>query len=205
MGGARIASEPMLARVKDEVIKILEKFEYKGLSKQTGKPNVLEQAFLDASGEKVLRFKYAERKLAVRNAKFSGKHFNGVNRTDHGWAEKQVIMLNKFIPFTEGDLRIVVLHEALHLFAERSRPGNPMLSEEVEHVAMGLLGERDEVYNYFERHWNVDLLNYKTTLGQRKRQRRSSAYESPFFTGESPVLYKSLKYAPKDLNYPEEE
>jgi len=167
--GARIASEPMLARAKEYVLEILEK--NKKQHAQTGKPTVLEQAFLDASGEKVLRFAYGRRMNAVRNAKFTKKRFMGKFRTDHGYADRVKIELNEYAPYTEKDLQIVLLHEALHYFAGRARPGNPDLTEEVEHHAMSLLGDRDEQIDYFHKHWNVDILHYSSTVAQRKRRR----------------------------------
>merc|ERR1712072_1200433 len=115
--------------------------------------------------------------MGVANARFAQLKY----KTDHGFTSMRTILLNKHIPYTEADLRIALLHEALHYFAERARPGNPVLTEEVEHVAMAMLGDRDEQVDYFEKYWNIDINNENwLSITQRKMRKEDPTYMSGF-------------------------
>jgi len=62
------------------------------------------------------------------------------------------------------------------------KPGNPQLSEETEHTAMALLGDRDEQQEYFQKYFNLDYTNESwLKVDQRKKRRRNSKYLSDIF------------------------
>jgi len=99
---------------------------------------------------------------------------------DDAYNDNVRIILNREKYFVESKICITLLHECLHNTVERAgKPGNPQLSEQTEHTAMALLGDRDEQQEYFERYFNLDYMNESwLKLHQRRKRRRNANYLS---------------------------
>jgi len=99
---------------------------------------------------------------------------------DDAFNDNVRIILNGEKHFDESKICITLLHECLHNTVERAgKPGNPQLSEQTEHMAMALLGDRDEQQEYFERYFNLDYMNESwLKLHQRRKRRRNAKYLS---------------------------
>merc|ERR550514_2463828 len=67
--------------------------------------------------------------------------------------EKFCIKINRLMKMSTDELRITLMHEALHGTVERrGRRCNPLLATDTEHFAMAMLGERDEFANICDWH-----------------------------------------------------
>jgi len=118
-------------------------------------------------------------KTLVRNARFSNStEQKAFQAYDDAYNDNINIVLNRKIPFGEPELCITLLHECLHNTVERSgKPGNPQLSTQSEHIAMALLGDREEQQEYFEKYFNLDYVNESwLKVAQRKKRRRNPKY-----------------------------
>jgi len=172
---AKRASEGMLIRAKRKVLKEINRQQDLGRDK----PSPLEQAFFDATNENCLSFDYQRMKMLVRGARFCNSSEQKVFRADDDAYNDNVnVILNSKISFVESELCITLFHECLHNTVERSgKPGNPQLSAEHEHIAMALLGDREEQQEYFEKYFNMDYVNESwLKVAQRKKRRRNPKY-----------------------------
>lgn len=109
------------------------------------------KAFLLASGEKSLRFDWTSAMDKIKRATF-----DLTNEVD-SWDECLAMTIGDtnalceiFVCGTkcmsQRVLTSLLCHEALHNLARRTRRGNSYLSEDIEHVAMALLGDPQLVY-----------------------------------------------------------
>jgi len=177
-------NEAMLQRAKRKVIKELNRQEKLGLNK----PSPLEQAFFDATNENFLSFDYQRMKSLVRHARFcNSSELKDFQADDDAYNDNVNIVLNCNKPFVESDICITLFHECLHNTVERSgKPGNPQLSAHIEHIAMALLGDREEQQEYFEKYFNLDYVNESwLKVHQRKKRRRNPRYLTNVYDYES--------------------
>jgi hypothetical protein len=73
-------------------------------------------------------------------------------QTEHHWNFQVFKNSVKNSKFRQDSLRTTLMHECLHDTVERrGRRGNPFLNIEVEHFAMGLLGDIDQAIEKFPR------------------------------------------------------
>jgi len=167
------ANKTMLERAKRKIIKELTRQQ----QAYPGVPSPLEQAFMDASQESFLSFDYDGMKSLVRNARF-GDSRDEFLVDDDAYNDNTNIVLNQNIPFVESEISRTLLHECLHNTVERAgKPGNPQLSEKTEHVAMALLGDREEQFDYFQTYFNLDYVNESwMKVAQRKKRRLNPKY-----------------------------
>lgn len=133
----------MLKKVKRTVIAELKR-QQKLSSTATGAP--LEKAFYIATAEPTLFFDYALMLKMVREVQLL--HFTP--KIDEDWKDAYAttdgvlfkIWINKNVKMDEDELRMTLMHEALHCtVTRRGRRCHPILSTEVEHTAMALLGD----------------------------------------------------------------
>eukprot|EP00931_Biecheleriopsis_adriatica_P118699 TRINITY_DN94042_c0_g1_i1.p1 TRINITY_DN94042_c0_g1~~TRINITY_DN94042_c0_g1_i1.p1 ORF type:complete len:277 (-),score=53.49 TRINITY_DN94042_c0_g1_i1:244-1074(-) len=172
--GSRPGSAVMLTRAKKAVLKELKRQEQIG--RLMKKPSRLEQAFLDASGENRLSFDYDRMKALVWHASFRNSCRTKFDTGDYAFNDNQQIVINGRLPLVEKQLRIVLMHECLHNTVERDgKPGNPNLSETIEHTAMALLGDRDEQIDYFEQ--RRMRCNSRLVLDRLKKTRLNSKFK----------------------------
>jgi len=170
----------MLQRAKKKVLKELSRQQELGIYS----PSPLEQAFLDATNETFLTIDYGWMKQLVRTARFSNPTEQERFMPDvDAWNDNVEIILNSDKLFVESNICQTLLHECLHNTVERAgKPGNPQLSEQTEHMAMALLGDRDEQQEYFQRYFNLDYMNESwLKVDQRKKRRRNSKYLSDVY------------------------
>jgi len=170
----------MLLRAKKKVLKELSRQQELGIYT----PSPLEQAFLDATNESFLTIDYGWMKKLVRTARFSDPSEQERFMPDvDAWNDNVEIILNSEKLFVESKICQTLLHECLHNTVERAgKPGNPQLSEQTEHMAMALLGDRDEQQEYFQRYFNLDYTNESwLKVDQRKKRRRNRKYLSDIF------------------------
>lgn len=106
----------------------------------------VEKAFKLATKEPHLDFDFESAMKRVEKSKLSLGHRSDFRDAmaltlDHpGYP----ILLDGGFPLTTKAMVSLLFHEALHCFVtRRGRPGNPRLSEDTEHVAMMLLGDKD--------------------------------------------------------------
>lgn len=166
--GQRLASQAMLLRAKKAVVKELTRQER--LGRLTKNPSRLEQAFLDASQENRLAFDYDRMRALVTKAAFrkDGRR-SGFEQYDYAFNDSTRIIVNGSVPLVEKQLRSILMHECLHNTVERDgKPGNPTLSEDIEHLAMALLGDRDEQKDYFKQRIRVKC-NSQLTLDRKRK------------------------------------
>lgn len=166
--GQRKASTAMLVRAKKAVLKELHRQER--LGQVMKKPSRLEQAFLDASQETCLAFDYDRMRRLVSKASFrKDSRRAGFAQHDYAFNDSVQIVVNGSVPLVEKQLRSILMHECLHNTVERDgKPGNPTLSEEIEHLAMALLGDRDEQKDYFKQRIRVKCNSQLTVDRKRK-------------------------------------
>mmetsp|Transcript_63854 Transcript_63854/g.118708 ORF Transcript_63854/g.118708 Transcript_63854/m.118708 type:complete len:221 (-) Transcript_63854:112-774(-) len=136
----RVPSKVMLDRAKTSVIRFLSAEEARGPDSH------VVQAFYLATGEPELRFEWEWAKRRVQQARLDRR------RAVDSWADCLAMCSGEKNSVSEiyvcGTRRItlraltsLICHEGLHNLARRTRRGNPFLSEEVEHVAMALIGD----------------------------------------------------------------
>jgi len=172
---ARKGSKAMLERAKQRVLKELSRQQAIG----DYKTSPLEQAFLNATGETCLTIDYDWMQKLIRNARFGDASTKEGFRSDEdAFNDNLEIIINSKMPFVEREISCTLLHECLHNTVERNgKPGNPQLSEHLEHTAMALLGDREEQQEYFERYFNLDYINESwLKLAQRKKRRSNPKY-----------------------------
>lgn len=109
------------------------------------------KAFYLATGEAHLRFDWAGAMGRVRRAKFD--LLQEVNKWDDCLAmtsgdtnASSEIYVCGTKRITLRSLSSLVCHESLHNLARRTRRGNSFLAEDLEHVAMALLGDPQLVH-----------------------------------------------------------
>jgi len=138
--GGRIPDMAMLNAAKSAVIRFLEAEEEKQAESH------LVQAFHLVTGETRLHFAWEDAKRRIRRAKLD------CDRKIDSWERCLAMQSGPTNASSEiyvcGTRRItlramtsLICHEGLHNLARRTRPGNPYLSEELEHLAMALLGD----------------------------------------------------------------
>lgn len=103
-------------------------------------------AFYLASGELNLRFDWADAMNRVRRARFDrtqsiDQWLDAFAMSSGDTNSQAEIYVCGTKPITLRALTSLICHEGLHNLARRTRPGNPYLSEDTEHVAMALLGD----------------------------------------------------------------
>jgi len=168
-------NEAMLERAKVKVIAEIDRQHSLGWFK----PSPLEQAFLDASNENLLAFDYEWMKTLVRNARFADSNEQKFFSSDaEAYNDNVKVILNRNMPFIEPEICVTLFHESLHNTVERTeKRGNPQLSVHIEHMAMALLGDREEQQEYFQRYFNLDYVNENwMKVCQRKKRRLNRKY-----------------------------
>ncbi|CAE8628004.1 unnamed protein product, partial [Polarella glacialis] len=109
------------------------------------------RAFYLVSGENHLRFDWQAAMGRVRRAKFDRR------REIDDWEDCLAMTSGESNALSEiyvcGTKRVtqraltsLLCHEGLHNLARRTRPGNPFFSEELEHMAMALIGDPQLVH-----------------------------------------------------------
>mmetsp|Transcript_43218 Transcript_43218/g.101649 ORF Transcript_43218/g.101649 Transcript_43218/m.101649 type:complete len:222 (+) Transcript_43218:63-728(+) len=136
----RVPSEAMLKRAKDAVIRFFTAEEALGFGSH------VVRAFYLATKEPSLRFEWGWAKQRVEQASLdrhhavdSWKHCLAMCSGDKNSDSEIYICGTRRI--TLRALTSLICHEGLHNLARRTRRGNPFLSEEVEHIAMALIGD----------------------------------------------------------------
>merc|ERR1719253_909031 len=136
----RVPSKAMLATAKAAVIRFLEDEESQGHSSHVCK------AFRLASRESELNFAWDWAKQRVRRAKLDCR------REIDSWEDclamvsgdsntKSEIYVCGTRRVTLAALTSLICHESLHNLARRKRRGNPFIGEDMEHIAMALIGD----------------------------------------------------------------
>eukprot|EP00494_Astrolonche_serrata_P028633 UN28900 len=78
------------------------------------------------------------------NAKYGIKELTD---DDMGHNDGLAVIINKRQAFTRIELEKLLLHECLHHNVTRARVGCPSLNEDIDHYAMAMLGDPDELSN----------------------------------------------------------
>jgi len=104
-----------------------------------------EKAWFEASGENSLTFDFGSMKESVMNSRFGIRDMNIME--DLAWTDGTQTVINKTLLWTQADLVKTLLHEAFHHTVKRTRSGPPNLNDNIEHLAMALLGDRTERWN----------------------------------------------------------
>lgn len=136
----RRPSKAMLDTAKDAVLRFLRSEEMLGSRSHVVK------AFHVASGESALRFEWATARTRVRRAKLDFQHEidsweDCLAMASGDSNEESEIYVCPSRRVTLRALTSLLCHEAMHNFAKRTRRGNPWLAEEIEHLAMAMLGD----------------------------------------------------------------
>mmetsp|Transcript_31421 Transcript_31421/g.90129 ORF Transcript_31421/g.90129 Transcript_31421/m.90129 type:complete len:230 (+) Transcript_31421:102-791(+) len=143
----RVPSETMLQAAKHTVLRFYAR------EAALGERSVVAKAFYLASGEPQLRFDWATAMARVRRAKLDRR--------------QQIDRWDECLAMTSGDtnalseiyvcgtkkitlraLTSLICHEGLHNLARRTRQGNSFLSEDLEHMAMALVGDPQLVHDH---------------------------------------------------------
>lgn len=136
-GGALPTREEFI-KAQLQVVKFLESPETR---------EIVAQAFLMATKEEKLVFDFDKAIRRVVNAKLTTgyrKDFkDSMALTVDDSRKTFPIYLDMLFPLTTKAMVSLLLHEALHWCATRSRAGNPRIAQETEHAAMMLLGDKD--------------------------------------------------------------
>jgi len=103
-----------------------------------------EKVWFEASGENKLNFNFADMRENLMNAKYGVKDLTD---DDFGHNDGLAVMLNKNKLFTQVSLEKLLLHEILHHNVTRARKGMVALNEDIDHYAMAMLGDQDELSN----------------------------------------------------------
>jgi len=104
-----------------------------------------EKAWYDASGETSLKFDFGAMKESVMNAKFGTKDLQ--EGEDFAWNDGLQTVIDSRVLWTQSLLVQTLLHESFHHTVTRNRSGPPNLNDNIEHLAMALLGDRGERCN----------------------------------------------------------
>lgn len=148
----------------------------------------LERAFYVATGEKSLLFDYPLMLRMVKSARLIPFKKNVCDSDALGYMDPNVCVMkiNSLLKMTRHDLRITLMHEALHGTVKRQGRGCPPdLSTDLEHLAMALLGDPDE-YN--------DFYNDKKSLRLAKKRGKGRAVVSGFIGHEEYWDHKMSDY-----------
>eukprot|EP00931_Biecheleriopsis_adriatica_P105739 TRINITY_DN80274_c0_g1_i1.p1 TRINITY_DN80274_c0_g1~~TRINITY_DN80274_c0_g1_i1.p1 ORF type:complete len:247 (+),score=43.23 TRINITY_DN80274_c0_g1_i1:84-824(+) len=143
----RPVSKAMLDTAKREVLRFYQQQQALG-----DRSNVVE-AFYLATGEVQLRFDWTSAMAKVKRASFD-RH-----KKIDSWEDclamtsgesnaRSEIYVCGTRRLTQRALNSLLCHEGLHNLARRARPGNPFLSEELEHMAMALIGDPQLVHEH---------------------------------------------------------
>jgi len=130
----------MLQKAKRTVIQFYEE------QKALGKKSRVYQAFRLASGEKELAFYWDKGIKRVKEAYYDKKYeidnWDDVYAMTNGdtLADIELVVCGTR-PLTLKALTALVCHEGMHCLAQRKRRGQVYLSDDIEHVAMALLGD----------------------------------------------------------------
>jgi len=138
--GGRVPTQAMLGEAKAAVIRFLEDEEARGPRSHVAK------AFHLASREGKLSFEWARARQRVRRAKLDSRGkidawkdcLAMVSGERNSTSEIYVCGTRKV---TLEALTSLICHECLHNLARRTRRGNPFLGEDMEHIAMALIGD----------------------------------------------------------------
>ena len=84
-------------------------------------------------------------KECVMNARFGIRDMN--IKEDLAWTDGTNTVINKTLLWTQAELVKTLLHESFHHTVKRTRSGPPNLNDNIEHLAMALLGDRTERWN----------------------------------------------------------
>lgn len=141
----RIPSKAMLEESKKTVLRFLAQ------ERELGESSEVVRAFYLASGEQLLRFdwdfaaeKVRRARLDRRNSIDSWQECLAMTSGDSNALSEIYVCGTRRL--TQRALSSLICHESLHNLARRVRPGNPFLSEELEHVAMALIGDPQLVH-----------------------------------------------------------
>lgn len=134
-----VPTEETLRAVKRAVLEFFDREEAMGSRSHVVK------AFSLVSGER-LRFDWAGAKGRVSRASFDYKKKidKWINAIAMSYGDTNAlceIYACGTKKVTARALAAIICHEALHNMALRTRPGNPFLSEDKEHMAMALMGD----------------------------------------------------------------
>lgn len=138
--GGRVPDESMLNSARKAAIRFIEAEAAKDEASH------VVQAFRLVTGETGLHFAWEHAKNRISRAKLD------CSRAIDSWEQCLAMQSGETNATSEiyvcGTRRItlraltsLICHEGLHNLARRTRPGNPYLSEELEHLAMALLGD----------------------------------------------------------------
>jgi len=136
----RCPTQAMLASAKAAVVRFLDEEE------ALGPRSHVVQAFHLASGECGLQFVWSWAKQRVRRTKLDclgeidswRDCYAMVSGSSNAECEIYVCGTRKLSPQALASL---ICHESLHNLARRMRKGNPFLGEDMEHIAMALVGD----------------------------------------------------------------
>jgi len=141
--GRRKCSIAMLWRAKKVVLKEIDRLERLVWD---DRDSTFERAFFNASGEVRLQFNFADMRDNVINAQFGVKDLHRTE--DFGHNDGLHVVINKHQALNQTQMEMLLLHEALHHNVMRSgRPGNQYLNDDMEHLAMAILGDPTERHN----------------------------------------------------------
>jgi len=141
--GRKKGSDRLLRAAKKEVLKTIDKLEKRVWD---DKISSFERAWFEASGENRLMFNFADMRENVINAKFGLKDLEP--NEDFGHNDGLQVILNKNTPMNQVELEKLLLHESMHHNVTRARQGNPALNDDIDHLALALLGDPDEKANF---------------------------------------------------------
>lgn len=141
----RVPSEAMLSAAKQAVLRFYAREAVLGDQSDVAK------AFYLATGETRLRFDWESAMSRVRRAKFDRRQaidcwdecLAMTSGDTNALSEIYVCGTKKI---TLRALTSLICHEGLHNLARRTRQGNSFLSEDLEHMAMALIGDPQLVH-----------------------------------------------------------
>lgn len=133
-------SDLMLKRAKRTVVRFFKE------QQALGTRSIVYKAFLIASEEKELVFDWDKSIRRVKEAFYDKKYqiddWEDVYAMACGPTRSHIrIVVCGSRPLTCTALTALLCHEGMHCLAKRTRPGQVFLSDDIEHVAMALLGD----------------------------------------------------------------
>lgn len=134
-------SEAMMKRAKQTVFNLIDRLEDLVSREQISS---FERAWFKASGCNKLIFDFGTMRKHLHTAHYGRKH---LNKSDFGVNDNQKITVNMRMKFSQKMLEQLLFHEVLHWNIRRVSPGCKYLSEKIDHLAMAMLGDRDELSN----------------------------------------------------------